>query len=285
MPKVSVIIHTYNNERFIAETIETVLAQTFKDYEIIVVDDGSTDNTRTALNPYIDRVKYHYKENGGIASAKNAGIKLSNGEYVAFLDHDDLWVPEKLDVQIDYFYKNPQVGLVYSKYASFRNGDGDVIRVKPKVGFSGWIFAKLISKSVIQTSTVMVRMDCLKAVGPFDESLALADEYDLFLRIAKSYQCGFINKELTRYRIHENNASKNRHLFDLENLKVYERLYGNYNDLSKKEERLLEKRIAIYKLNVARYLYSIGRVEESMGYRQEAVSLLPFYKRIFSNMK
>lgn len=280
MPKVSVIIHTYNNEKFIAETISTVQSQTYDDYEIIVVDDGSTDNTRTELLPYMDKIKYHYKENGGIASAKNTGIKLSNAEFVAFLDHDDLWSPEKLELQIDYFEKNPRVGLVYSKYASFRNDK--IIRAKPKIGYSGWIFPNLISKSIIQTSTVMVKMECLNTIGTFDESLVLADEYDLFLRIAKKYECGFIDIKLTKYRIHENNASKNKHLFDMENLKVYKKLYANCSNLNRKEEKLLEKRMAIYNLNVARNLNSEGKVEESMKYRREALNCLPFYKRIFT---
>ena len=122
MPTISVIIHTYNNEKFIGETIESVLSQTYKDYEIIVIDDGSTDNTRAALLPYMDKIRYHYKENGGIASAKNAGIKLSKAKFIAFFDHDDLWVPDKLKMQMEYFNKNPQAGLVYSKYITFKNG-------------------------------------------------------------------------------------------------------------------------------------------------------------------
>jgi glycosyltransferase involved in cell wall biosynthesis len=204
MPTINVIIHTYNNERFIGETIESVLSQTYKDYEIIVVDDGSTDNTRDALLPYMGKIRYHYKENSGIASAKNAGIRLSKAKYIAFFDHDDLWDPDKLKIQMEYFNKNPQVGLVYSKYTSFK--DGKNLRTKPKKGYSGWIFAKLLSKSIIQTSTVMVKKECLDAIGLFDESFALADEYDLFLRIAREFQCGFVDKELTKYRVHDSNA-------------------------------------------------------------------------------
>ena len=130
MPTVSVIIHTFNNEDFIAETVESVISQTYNDYEIIVVDDGSEDGTRDALLPYMQDIRYHYKDNGGIASAKNAGISLSNAEFVAFLDHDDLWVPDKLKIQMEHFNNNPQVGLVYAKYTSFR--DGKELRTKPE---------------------------------------------------------------------------------------------------------------------------------------------------------
>lgn len=283
MPTISVIIHTYNNEKFIGETIESVLSQTYKDYEIIIVDDGSTDNTRAALLPYMDKIRYHYKENGGIASAKNAGIKLSKAKFIAFFDHDDLWVPDKLKMQMEYFKKNPQAGLVYSKYITFKNGKK--LRTRPKKGYSGWIFAKLLSKSIIQTSTVMVKKECLDAIGPFDESFALADEYDLFLRIARKFQCGFIDKELTKYRVHDSNASRNDFLFDKENLRVYKRVYDNYTDLGRREEKILKKRIARYSLKVAGRFYAQGQLEESMKYHNEALIYLPFYKRIISNPK
>ena len=280
MPTVSVIIHTYNNEKFIAETVESVLNQTYKGYEIIVVDDGSVDGTRDALKPYMQKIRYHYKENGGIASAKNAGIKLSQTEYVAFLDHDDLWVSDKLKLQMECFSENPQVGLVYAKYTSFK--DGKELRTKPEKGYSGWIFKELLAKSFIQTSTVVVKKECLDAVGPYDESFSLGDEYDMFLRISKKFQCGFIDKGLTRYRVHDTNASKNDFLFDNENLAVYKKIYNNFTDLDKEEKKILRKRIAGYSMKVAEGLYSQGKEEEAKEYKKEANNYLPFYKRITS---
>jgi len=282
MPTVNVIIHTFNNEKFIAETVESVLKQTYNDYEIIVVDDGSEDGTRDALLPYMQEIRYHYKENGGIASAKNAGISLSNAEFIAFLDHDDLWVPDKLKIQMEHFNSNLQVGLVYAKYTSFRNDKE--LRTKPEKGYSGWIFKKLLSKSFIQTSTVMVKRECLNTVGPFDESFKLADEYDMFLRVAKRFQCGFVDKKLTRYRVHDRNASRNDLLFDKENLRVFKKVYNGYTDLDEKEKKILRKRIAMYSIKVAGGLYNQGQLEESKKYQKEAREYLPFYKRITSNL-
>ena len=282
MPTLSVIIHTYNNEKFIAETVESVLNQTYKDYEIIVVDDGSVDGTRDALIPYMQKIRYHYKENGGIASAKNAGIGLSETEFVAFLDHDDLWVPDKLKIQMECFNENPQAGLVYAKYTSFR--DGKELRTKPEKGYSGWIFKELLAKSFIQTSTVVVKRECLDAVGPYDETFSLGDEYDMFLRIAQKFQCGFVDKGLTRYRVHDTNASNNDFLFDNENLGVYKKVYNNFTDIDGVEKKILRKRIARYSMKVAEGLYSQGKLEESKEYQKEANSFLPFYKRIASNM-
>jgi glycosyltransferase involved in cell wall biosynthesis len=282
MPTVNVIIHTFNNEKFIAETVESVLSQTYNDYEIIVVDDGSEDGTRDALLPYMQKIRYHYKENGGIASAKNAGVRLSDTAFIAFLDHDDLWVPDKLKIQMEHFNSNPQLGLVYAKYTSFRNDEE--LRTKPEKGYSGWIFKKLLSKSVIQTSTVVVRRECLNAVGPYDESFKLADEYDMFLRVAKRFQCGFVDKALTRYRVHDRNASRNDLLFDKENLRVFKKVYNGYTDLDEKEKKILRKRIAMYSIKVAGGLYNQGQLEESMKYQKEAREYLPFYKRITSNL-
>ena len=282
MPTVSVIIHTFNNEKFIAETIESVLKQTYNDYEIIVVDDGSEDGTRDVLLPYMQDIRYHYKENGGIASAKNAGISLSSAEFIAFLDHDDLWVPDKLKIQMEHFNNNPQVGLVYAKYTSFR--DGKELRTKPEKGYSGWIFKELLSKSFIQTSTVVVKRECLNAVGPYDESFTLGDEYDMFLRVAKRFQCGFVDKELTRYRVHETNASKNDFLFGKENLDVFKKIYNNFTDLDGKEKKILRKRIAEYSIKVAEGLYRQGQLEESKKYQKEALKYLPFYKRFTGDL-
>ena len=282
MPTLSVIIHTYNNEKFIAETVESVLNQTYKDYEIIVVDDGSVDGTRDALIPYMQKIRYHYKENGGIASAKNAGIGLSETEFVAFLDHDDLWVPDKLKIQMECFNENPQAGLVYAKYTSFR--DGKELRTKPEKGYSGWIFKELLSKSFIQTSTVVVKRECLDAVGPYDETFSLGDEYDMFLRIARKFQCGFVDKGLTRYRVHDTNASNNDFLFDNENLGVYKKVYNNFTDIDGVEKKILRKRIARYSMKVAEGLYRQGKQEESKKYQMEANNYLPFYKRITNNL-
>jgi len=282
MPTVNVIIHTYNNERFIAETVESVLNQTYKEYEIVVVDDGSVDGTRDALIPYMQKIRYHYKENGGIASAKNAGIGLSQTEFVAFLDHDDLWAPDKLQLQMECFNENSQVGLVYAKYTSFR--DGKELRTKPEKGYSGWIFKELLSKSFIQTSTVVVKRECLDAVGPYDESFSLGDEYDMFLRIARKFQCSFIDKSLTRYRVHDTNASNNDFLFDNENLGVYKKVYNNFTDLDGVEKKILRKRIARYSMKVAEGLYRQGKQEESKKYQMEANNYLPFYKRITNNL-
>ena len=281
MSNISVVIPLYNAEKYIGDTLESVFEQTYNTFEIIVVNDGSTDSSLDVVKKYSD-VTVISQENQGEAAARNKGVALSKGDFIAFMDHDDLWEPDKLKIQMEYFNDNPQVGLVYSQYTSFKNGK--ILRTRPQNGHSGWIFTKLLYKSIIQASTVMVKRECLDVVGPYDEAFAFADEYDMFLRISKEFQCGFVDKGLTRYRVHETNASKNVFRFDKENLGVYKKTYNNFTDLDGKQKKILRKRIARYSMKVAEGLYSQGKREEAREYQKEALNYLPFYKRIASNL-
>ncbi len=286
MPKVSVVIPVYNSYKYIEETLDSVLSQTYTDFEVIVVDDGSKDKTTSIVKQYQvkhpEKVILIQKENGGPASARNMGIKAAHGEFIAFNDSDDLWLPLKLEKQMEHFNSGPQIGLVYSKYTSFK--DDKELRTKPEKGHSGWIFAKLLSKSIVQASTMIVRRKCLDAVGTFDESFSLADEYDMSLRIAKKFQCHFIDQSLTRYRVHDTNASKNNLLFDKENLKIYKKIYHNDTDLSNNEKKLLKKRVPRYCMKVAKGLYDQGQLDESKKYQSEALEYLSFFSKIYFSL-
>src|SRR5436309_7380613 len=113
MPKVSVIIPVFNGERYIRQTIESVLAQTYRDFELLVIDDGSTDGTAEAVKEYEKDLRYVHQGNGGASKARNQGIRFSQGKYIAFLDADDLWEPEKLTIQVEFLERNPKIGLVH----------------------------------------------------------------------------------------------------------------------------------------------------------------------------
>ena len=208
MPTTSVIIPTYNSARFLPEAIESVLGQTYKDYEIIVVDDGSTDNTDEIVAPYLDRITFLKVKNGGPSKARNRAIRESSGEYVAFLDADDVWYPEKLERQMKVFSENQRLGLVYSD-ASF---DKIYNPKKNRTWFNatrcvktGWVFSELLDNCFIILSSVMVKRDCLEKVGLFDENLKWWEGYDLWIRIAFNNQIGLVNTPLHFRRIHESN--------------------------------------------------------------------------------
>jgi glycosyltransferase involved in cell wall biosynthesis len=194
-PLVSVIITTYNRCAMVREAIESVLKQDFLDYEIIVVDDDSTDGTNDALRKYNNRINYFYQENQGISRARNQGLALSQGELVCFLDSDDLWLPNKLAVQASIMQKNPALQLTYTDEIWIRKG----IRVNPRKihqKYSGWIFEKSLPLCIISPSSVMLRKEVFDVVGLFDEGLPVCEDYDLWLRITSRFPVFFITQKL-----------------------------------------------------------------------------------------
>ncbi|NQT82439.1 glycosyltransferase [bacterium] len=208
-PKVSVIIPTYNRREYVGRAIESVLAQTFLDHEIIVVDDGSTDKTSRVVAAYGDKVRYIYKRNGGSASARNLGIKHAKGRFIAFLDSDDTWLPEKLAIQISRMELMRNVGLSYTD-KQIVSEDGAVI--KASQGWrcpSGRIFQKLLMDNYISTSSVVVcRRECFGRAGFFDETMPVSQDYEMWLRISYHYEVCYIDLPLTRYLSHPGSISR-----------------------------------------------------------------------------
>jgi glycosyltransferase involved in cell wall biosynthesis len=196
MPKVSVIIPTYNRLHMVKEAIDSVLAQEFEDLELIVVDDGSTDRTADEVKEYGGRVKLlAYSENRGVSAARNRGILKAKGKYIAFLDSDDLWVKNKLKIQTDFLDGNPQYPLCYTDEIWIRRGK----RVNPRIKhskYSGWIFEKCLPLCLISPSSAMMRKIVFRKVGLFDEALPVCEDYDLWLRITSRFPVFFIPKKL-----------------------------------------------------------------------------------------
>jgi len=218
MPKVSVIIPTYNSANYLPEAIESVLAQTYKDFEIIVINDGSTDNTKEIVAPYLDRIIYSEVPNGGPAKARNRAIRESSGEYVAFLDADDIWYPDKLDRQITVLSGNQNYSLVHSDASYTRTYSSQESRtwfnLKKRVK-TGWVFSELLSENFILVPSVIIKRDCLERVGLFDEDLKCWEGYDLWLRIAFEHQIGLVNTPLFFRRIHESNLFYSDPLYEV----------------------------------------------------------------------
>lgn len=206
MKKVSVVIPTYNRSKYICEAIESALAQTFQDFEVIVVDDGSNDDTRQRIERYLPEIKYIYQENAGVSAARNTGIAASEGEYVAFLDSDDLWIRDKLKLQVEFMDSRPQFGMVFTDCCMFRGEQivwPSYFRERQGLVASGDIFDNLIRESFIITSTVLVRRELLHETGMFDESFFVAEDYDMWLRIARRCPIGAMDICQVKYRLHD----------------------------------------------------------------------------------
>ena len=206
MPEtVSVIIPTYNYARFLPLAIESVLAQTRPADEIIVVDDGSTDATASVVARYNERgVRYFYKENGGVSAARNLGIRESHGSLIAFLDSDDEWLPDKLALQVAHFSAHPSVGLVTGSEWEVDDAGTRAawLNSRPPLG-ARVMYPQILVENLVGTpSLVMLRRRCLHRVGMFDEQIGLAQDWDLWIRIAREYPIGIIGAPLIRYRRH-----------------------------------------------------------------------------------
>jgi glycosyltransferase involved in cell wall biosynthesis len=225
MPKVSVVIPTYNRAHLISETVQNVLAQNFRDYEVIVVDDGSTDNTKDVLRPFGNKIKYIYKKNAGLAAARNTGIEHSTGEYIAFIDDDDLWYPNKLDVQVGILDKNLQLGFVCSQADVINAQSGEVMYTLKKGWFNKENFESLYNENFIPVLTVMMRRSCYEKLGGFDENQITGEDYDYWLRLSKIYPFHFIDMPLAKWRMTPKSMSKNIE-------KMFE---GNWRALNKEE--------------------------------------------------
>ena len=205
---VSVVIPSYNGAGYLGEAIDSALAQTHPAVEIVVVDDGSTDDTRALAARYGEQVRYVYQENRGLPGARNTGIRAARGVYLAFLDHDDRFLPEKLARQVAVLDVRPEVGLVYTGW-HFIDADG---RRLPPTGWDrrdGDVFAHLLVENMIYPAAAMVRKAPVDAVGGFDETLTGLEDWDLWLRLAqRGVHWACVDEPLLEYRVHPGQMHK-----------------------------------------------------------------------------
>lgn len=191
---ISIVIPTYNRAGTLARSIQSVLAQSYSDWELVIVDDGSTDNTQEVVKPFVQRdERIHYifcPENKGQAVARNKGIQVSGGEYIAFQDSDDCWMPDKLQHQVSMMEEHPEYGLVYGQVVY---DEGGALSVPyPPIDAGDRVFEACLMQNQIGTPTMLVRKAVFDEIGLFDTSLFALEDYELALRITKHYPTGFI---------------------------------------------------------------------------------------------
>lgn len=209
-PIFSVVIPAYNRQTTIIRSIESVLNQTFKDFEIIVVDDGSTDNTYQLVNELSDsRIKYIKQINSGATSARNNGIMHSQGQYISFLDSDDEWFPNMLEMQLKEYKSDNSIGCVYSNVQLvIMNGKAQMF--SKKLGVSGNSYSEVLSQGYLAPTTVLsAKRKCFEIVGMFDVELPASQDDDMCFRLAKEYKIGFISEVLANMYCEQSNRISN----------------------------------------------------------------------------
>jgi len=195
MPLASVIIPTFNRRALVAEAIASALAQEGADFELIVVDDGSTDGTEAALAPIRDQLRFLSQTNRGVSAARNTGARVARGEWLAFLDSDDIWLPDRLCAQMAFVREHPETRICQTGEIWIRNG----VRVNPCNHHrkpDGDVFLPSLQRCLVSPSAVMIRRDLFEAAGGFDESLPACEDYDLWLRLAWQTPVPLIDRPL-----------------------------------------------------------------------------------------
>lgn len=275
-PRVSVIIPVYNCPDYVGQAVESVLNQTYSNYEVIVIDDGSREATRLKLQPYREQIRYVYQENQGVAAARNYGIEMAQGEFVAFLDHDDFFLPNKLALQVGCFDAQPQVGMIHT---GWRRVDRLGVAIQdvtpwhrvPVLDLENWV-----QWMPILFSAMMFRRQWLEEVGGLDTGFKQASDLDLVQRLAlMGCETAWVQEVTVCYREHGNNDSLNTPLQALESWQVRDRFFARL-DLPM-GVRCLERECRYRTLVwVAWRLYCTGYVGEMVEYLEKSLSYSPY---------
>lgn len=276
LPIVSVVIPTYNRASLVKEAIKSVLAQTFSQFEIIIIDDGSTDSTERELFSFIRKgvVRYHFQQNAGGAEARNAGMRLAAGKYIAFLDSDDLFHPQKLEKQISYLERNQEVGMIHSGFSKI-DGMGRDLGYRDNARLTGWVYPAILHEwtHLIGASTVIVTKEVLDRVGEFDSAIWPAD-LDMWARIARLYPIAVIPEDLAKIRVHPGNMSGQRAEIPQRFLKYLQKSFNNDHDLS-----LIFKRRGLARMYAQTGLNILGEGsnEDMITVRDNSVRAIKFW--------
>lgn len=272
---VSVIIPTYNSVSFVMEAIDSVLNQTFKDVEILVVDDGSKDETRKVLSEkYGSSIQYFYKENGGVSSARNYGIERAKGKYIALLDADDVWLPDKLEKQVNLLESNEDIGLCYT----------GAIKVDEQLSFKEYIDAKdyedaceglLLQMNILILASAFIRKDLILKTNGFDSKFSTCADKEYWLRLSLLTKFAPINEYLVKYRDVSGSMSSNPDVSKKDTLATLTKFFAN-PDLPEKYKRLKNKAFSNNLMVVSgEYLHN-GRLKDSLVCMWEALLYNPF---------
>lgn len=272
---VTVVIPNYNYADYVGEAIESCLRQTYPDIEVIVVDDGSRDDSRNIIEGFGDKIRPIFQQNAGVSAARNAGVAAGCGEFVAFLDADDVWMPEKLEMQVAAFRADPELGLVHVAVEEI-DGDGKKVGERLKGGEGDDVWKDLLlftGRGVLGGgSGAMIPRAIFEETGGFDTRLSTSADWDLYYRISRRYSVGFIGKPLLQYRVHSSNMHSNIGVMERDMLLGFEKAFSD-NDAQTNEI----KRVGYASLyqNLAGSFYRAGDLMACIRYSVRSLTARP----------
>ncbi|MBW4568369.1 MAG: glycosyltransferase [Tolypothrix carrinoi HA7290-LM1] len=299
MPLISVVIPVYNGEKTINSTIESVLKQTFVDLEILVIDDGSTDSTVEIVKSILDsRLHIYSYPNAGISANRNRGLAKATGEYLSFIDADDLWVSDKLEAQLNALLKHPQAALAYS-WTDYIDMNGNFLKSGRRITETGNVYSKLLMYNFLENgSNPLIRSEAFNTVGGFDESLPVAEDWDMWLRISAYYEFVLVPEVKIFYRVQANSLSTNLVQMEIDSLQVIERAFTHpkaksLQHLKKNSLALLYKYLTFkaienhdekqHSLKAAQFFWNCIRYDPSV-LRQRRIMLIAILKIVFPQL-
>lgn len=278
-PKVSVIVPVYNGAEHLRETLDSIFNQTFKEFELIVVDDGSSDKSVDIIKSYGGRVVFiqHKRNLGAPSFTKNTGIKVAKGEYLAFSDHDDNWYPKKLEKQISILDKHPEV------VANFTNGHIMESETSKNIAQrwneidelpeQQYCIERLLRQNfILSTTSAMIRSDIIRKIGGFDEKMLLADDFEMWFRLACAGKLSFLQEPLFQWRFHTQSLShdEDRHLNDL--IYFYEKAKKTLKD-PKPYESIINQNLSIYYKRLGNFYLDKKRNAEALKSYKKSLEL------------
>jgi glycosyltransferase involved in cell wall biosynthesis len=281
-PKVSVVIPAYNCGPYLPCAIDSVLSQTYRSFEVIVVNDGSTDGTEKVLLPYRDRIKYLAGQNRGASAARNKGFAASRGDLIAYLDADDVWRPEKLALQVELFEANPDVGVCFTDFTflgerlsgnrGFTERDSALLRYPSRqIGSRSYLLTSLlllqdflVHQAFPKPSVTMIRRECLDRIGGFDESLQICEDTQMYLRLAKYFKFAYVDEPLVQRRVRDDTlaSSADSRRYAAVHIQMIENL-EKWIPLSAKETSISNKLLSSYRFSAGYTEFSDGHLRAS----------------------
>jgi glycosyltransferase involved in cell wall biosynthesis len=286
-PLVSTVIAAHNAAAFLAEAVDSVLAQTMKDYEVIIVDDGSTDSTSEVSASYGARVRGFRTPHAGAAAARNLGIREARGELIAFLDADDAWLESKLERQVAVFKARPEIAMVFTGHRlRDETGVRDSVRGQDKRTrlMQGDLVRNIFMTSGVATPTVMVRKGVLDAIGPFDEQLVMAEDDNMWMRIAARCPVELLDEPLTTIRLHSQSMTRDLGALLQSVNRSAERIRESYPEVWVHIEKHVPEKLASFHLAMGEEYFSEGhyaQARESFGNGLNLSSRSAFRYRIY----